>query len=141
MSGAGGAQRSRRFNARIEGGPGFSSVAQQWTLKRAKARAPHSHCTSLKLFLKVSPPNSMAHYCHPAAVSAKIKTQSEFFMIRLIQIQNGATRAAAIVEEPRVRLLDGVKSTFQLVQAAAASKIPLIALLREKATGEFLDYD
>jgi hypothetical protein len=62
-------------------------------------------------------------------------------MIRLLQIQNGATRAVAIVEEPRVRLLDGVKSTFQLVQEAVDSKIPLTALIQKKAMGEFLDYD
>jgi len=33
-------------------------------------------------------------------------------MIRIVQIQNGATRAVALVEEPRLRLLNGVKSIF-----------------------------
>ena len=62
-------------------------------------------------------------------------------MTRLIQIQNGATRAVALVEEPRVRLLDGVKSILQLAQEAVDSKIALTALIQKKATGEFLDYD
>ena len=34
-------------------------------------------------------------------------------MTRLVQIQNGATRAVALVEEPRLRLLDGVESIFR----------------------------
>jgi hypothetical protein len=62
-------------------------------------------------------------------------------MTRLIQIQNGATRAVAIVEEPRVRLLDGVKSILQLAQESVDSKIPLTALVQKKATENFLDYD
>jgi hypothetical protein len=62
-------------------------------------------------------------------------------MTRLVQIQNGAMRAVALVEEPRLRLLDGVKSIFELAQAAADSKIALTALVQKKAMGEFLDYD
>jgi hypothetical protein len=62
-------------------------------------------------------------------------------MTRLLQIQNGAARAVALVEEPRVRLLDGVHSILQLAQEAADAKIPLTALIQKKATGEFLDYD
>ena len=62
-------------------------------------------------------------------------------MTRLIQIQNGAFRRVALVEEPRVRLLDGVKSVFELAQAAVESKISLNELIQKKATGEFLDYD
>jgi hypothetical protein len=62
-------------------------------------------------------------------------------MTRLIQIQNGAERRVAVVEEPRVRLLDGVKSVFELAQEAVDSKIPLVELIQKKATCEFLDYD
>ncbi len=62
-------------------------------------------------------------------------------MTRLVQIQNGATRAVALVEEPRLRLLAGVKSIVQLAQEAVAAKISLTPLVREKTTGEFLDYD
>lgn len=62
-------------------------------------------------------------------------------MTRLVQIQNGSTRAVALVEEPRLRLLDGVKSIFKLAQDAVALKVSLTALVQSKATGEFLDYD
>jgi hypothetical protein len=62
-------------------------------------------------------------------------------MTRLVQIRNGPTRAVALVEEPRLRLLDGVNSIFQLAQEAVNSEIPLTALIPKKATGECLDYD
>ncbi len=62
-------------------------------------------------------------------------------MTRLIQLQNGRTRAVALVEEPRLRLLAGVESILQLAQEALASRTPLTALVRQKATGETLDYD
>src|SRR5471030_1570918 len=62
-------------------------------------------------------------------------------MTRLVQIQNGPLRAVALVEEPRLRLLGGVKSIFQLAQESVDSKIPLTMLIQKKATGEFLDYD
>jgi hypothetical protein len=62
-------------------------------------------------------------------------------MTRLVQIQNGTTRAVALVEEPRLRLLDGVKSIFQLAQEAVDSKTSLTASIQIMATDEFLDYD
>ena len=62
-------------------------------------------------------------------------------MTRLIQIQNGPLRAVALVAEPRARLLDGVKTIFQLAQEAADSQIPLATLIQAKAVGEWLDYD
>jgi hypothetical protein len=62
-------------------------------------------------------------------------------MTRLVQIQKHSARAVALVDEPRLRLLDGVKSIFQLAQEAVDSKIPLAALIQKKAAGECLDYD
>ncbi len=62
-------------------------------------------------------------------------------MTRLVQIQNNTARAVALVEEPRLRLLDGVRSIYELAQAAVDSKISLSTLIQKKATGEFLDYD
>ena len=62
-------------------------------------------------------------------------------MTRLVQIQNGSTRGVALVEEPRLRLLEGVKSVFQLAREAVDSTISLTELIRKKATGEFLEYD
>jgi hypothetical protein len=62
-------------------------------------------------------------------------------MTRLVQIQNNSTRAVALVEEPVLRLLDDMKSIYQLAQAAVDLDISLTALVRKKATGEVLDYD
>src|ERR1039458_6200781 len=62
-------------------------------------------------------------------------------MTRLVQIQNNSTRAVALVEEPRLRLLDDVKSIYELAHAAVDLDISLTALVRKKATGEVLDYD
>jgi hypothetical protein len=62
-------------------------------------------------------------------------------MTRLVQIQNGARRAVALVEEPRLRLLEGVASILQLAQAAADSRVSLPSMIQKSATGEFLDYD
>jgi hypothetical protein len=62
-------------------------------------------------------------------------------MTRLVQIQNNSTRAVALVEEPVLRLLDDVKSIYELAHAAVDLDISLTALVRKKATGEVLDYD
>jgi hypothetical protein len=62
-------------------------------------------------------------------------------MTRLVQIQTGARRAVALVEEPRLHLLAGVASVLQLAQAAADSRVSLASLIQKSATGEFLDYD
>src|SRR5258708_9548449 len=62
-------------------------------------------------------------------------------MVRLIQIQNCSTRGVAVVEEPRVRLLDGVDSVVGLGKQAIESGSPLTSLIHEKATDVTLDYD
>jgi hypothetical protein len=62
-------------------------------------------------------------------------------MIRLVQIQNGATRAVAVVEEPRLHILGGVESIFQLAQEAMATKTTLASLIHSKAGEPALDYD
>ncbi len=62
-------------------------------------------------------------------------------MTRVVQIQNGAARAVALVEEPRLRLLDGVTSVVQLVEEAVAANTPLTALVQKRAAGGQLDYD
>ncbi len=43
----------------------------------------------------------------------KLKKFRGHRMTRLVQIQNGKTRAVALVDEPRLRLLDGVESIFR----------------------------
>ena len=62
-------------------------------------------------------------------------------MMRLVQIQNGTTRRVALVEEPRLRLIAGVKSIYDLAVTADSKGVPLSKLIRESATGEELDYD
>ncbi len=62
-------------------------------------------------------------------------------MTRLVQIQDGATRAVALVQEPSLRLVAGVNSVLQLAQEAVESNNTLSALVQKKATGELLDYD
>jgi hypothetical protein len=63
-------------------------------------------------------------------------------MTHLIQLQNGATRRVALVAEPRVRLLDeACASVHALALAAIAQGRGLAELARERATGEWLDYE
>jgi hypothetical protein len=62
-------------------------------------------------------------------------------MTRLVQIRNDAVRAVAVVNEPRLQLLEGTASIFDLAREALRLGKPLTALVREKATGESLEYD
>lgn len=62
-------------------------------------------------------------------------------MTRLVQIQNGSTRAVALVEEPHLRLLTGVASIYELANNAVASGTSLLALIRRHAVGDQLDYN
>jgi hypothetical protein len=60
---------------------------------------------------------------------------------RLLQLQRGATRRVARVEEPLVRLLDGAESVLALAQDAIAGSVPLPILIQQRATSETMDYD
>jgi len=62
-------------------------------------------------------------------------------MTRLVQLHDGASRAVALVDEPRLRLLDGVASIFDLAQEASGTAVPLTTLAQRKAAGRVLDYD
>jgi hypothetical protein len=62
-------------------------------------------------------------------------------MIRLVQLQSGATRRVARVEEPQLHLLEGVETVFALASKAAASGASLAALVDRHATGETMSYD
>jgi len=63
--------------------------------------------------------------------------------LRVIQLTNGAERRVALVDEPRLRLLQGeeAESIYALAQLALASGTPLSALIQRRATGAMLDYD
>jgi len=62
-------------------------------------------------------------------------------MKRLVQIQNESTRAVALVDEPHLRVLVGVTSIYELAQEAIGTGTSFLALIEERATGEWLDYD
>ena len=62
-------------------------------------------------------------------------------MTRLVQIQNGSTRGVALVEEPRLRLLAGTPSIYELAQLADASGTSLLKLIHERVIAQELDYD
>ena len=62
-------------------------------------------------------------------------------MIRLIQIKKGNDRRVALVDEPRLRVLDGVRSIYELVNTAIADGVDLSRAVQQRAGSEFLDYD
>lgn len=63
-------------------------------------------------------------------------------MPRLVQLQNGARRRVALVEEMRLRLLAAeCASVYALAGAALATGAKLGALIQKHATDETLDYD
>jgi hypothetical protein len=47
-------------------------------------------------------------------------------MTRLVQIARGGERRIALVEEPRLRLLDGCGSVYELANSAIAAGVKLI---------------
>jgi hypothetical protein len=62
-------------------------------------------------------------------------------MTRVVQIQRGTERRVALVEEPRLRLLTGVASVYDLAIGAAAAGTHLTALVSQSAGDDLLDYD
>lgn len=60
---------------------------------------------------------------------------------RLVQLRRGSTRRVARVEEPFVRLLDGVDSVLALAEEAIAGGSTLPALVDRRATPDVLEYD
>jgi hypothetical protein len=62
-------------------------------------------------------------------------------MTRLIQIAKGRERKVALVEEPKLRLLDQTSSTYSLAQEAVTSGAKLTALVQKKLSNDALDYD
>jgi hypothetical protein len=62
-------------------------------------------------------------------------------MTRLIQIARGKDRRVALVEEPRLRLLEDCASIYSLAFEAISRGGKLSELARQRATGQQLDYD
>lgn len=61
--------------------------------------------------------------------------------MRLVQIQHGDTRRIAIVEEPKLRLVDGFASAYALAHASFVQGTSPADLARKQATADVLDYD
>lgn len=61
--------------------------------------------------------------------------------MRLVQLRNGRERRVAIVEEPQLRLLDGVSSVYSLAEAAIRDRAKLTELARKAARAKLLPYD
>src|SRR3984893_2405340 len=62
-------------------------------------------------------------------------------MMRLVQLRKGNERRVALVEEPRLVLLDGVTSILELATAVTASGRGVSDAAKLQATGESLEYD
>jgi hypothetical protein len=62
-------------------------------------------------------------------------------MTRLIQLKQNDERRVELVEEPRLRLLDGVCSVYQLANKAIADGGGLSHAARECSSENVLDYD
>jgi len=60
--------------------------------------------------------------------------------LRLVQLQSGDTRRAALVEEPHLRLL-AADSIYALAGDAIARRAKLSDVARERATNEVVEYD
>jgi hypothetical protein len=60
--------------------------------------------------------------------------------MHLVQLQNGDERRVAVVEEPKLRLLDA-PSVYALAQTAIAEDRSLTSLIGERTTAESIAYD
>ena len=61
--------------------------------------------------------------------------------LRLVQIEKAGTRRVAVVEEPRLRLLQNAVSVYSLAQEAMSSGSKLSNLIQRKISDEFIEYD
>ena len=60
---------------------------------------------------------------------------------RLVQLQRGAERRVALVDEPTLRLLRDCDSVYSLAQSAITASRSLVALIEEQTTREAIGYD
>jgi hypothetical protein len=61
--------------------------------------------------------------------------------MRLVQLQGPGGRRVAIVEEPRLRLLDRCSSVYDLAAAALSEHVPLLRAIEQRESSELLEYD
>jgi hypothetical protein len=62
------------------------------------------------------------------------------FMTRLIQIRKDNVRRVALVEEPRLRLLGGRSSIYEIAMSAISANVSLGEAIRQCSTQELLEY-
>jgi hypothetical protein len=62
-------------------------------------------------------------------------------MSRVVQLQRGEERRVALVEEPHLRILDGVPSVYALAAEAIARGVSLAAAIEASVGNEVIDYD
>lgn len=62
-------------------------------------------------------------------------------MTRVVQLRRGSTRRVARVDEPSLRLLDGVDSVLALAERAIADGVTLPALVDQRTSSETVEYD
>jgi len=60
---------------------------------------------------------------------------------RLVQLERGPRRRVALVDEPKLRMLDDCDSVYALAQSALGAAKSLTTLVEERTTDEALDYD
>jgi hypothetical protein len=61
--------------------------------------------------------------------------------LRLVQLQHGAVRRVARVEEPLLRLIEGAESILTLAQMAIAADVSLAAIADRHISSQTLDYE
>ena len=62
-------------------------------------------------------------------------------MMRLVQIQKGRTRRVALVEEPHLRLVEGVESIYELATGLDFTGVSLTGLISQSLSAKCLDYE
>jgi hypothetical protein len=62
-------------------------------------------------------------------------------MARVVQLTDGSTRCVALVDEPALRVIEGVSSVYELATLATESGDALSGLAQGRANGRALDYD
>jgi hypothetical protein len=62
-------------------------------------------------------------------------------LMRLIQLKRGRVRRVAVVEAPRLRLLDACSSIYELANVALTAGMTLSELVRQRSRNDLLEYD
>ena len=62
-------------------------------------------------------------------------------MARVVQLTDGSSRRVALVDEPRLRFVEGVSSLYELATQATETGDALSALVLHRANGQVVDYD